>query len=717
MAYGFASASSGAITLAQDEEAPFQDFYKHVRLGHPIIVHVERKNTSPKTGIVERWYKQERFLFSQRFLDANAVIIQTCWRLHRNKVPRVYFDVALLLLNRFGRSAMMTLDRLHWEPLIQQWIKPKRSARGKQAISLRILQTDILPRMHNWAEKLLQQASQIPAASAVSSQDEDPVTFQYFCINVASSTERLSVFKKLASDAGLPEVERFEAIDKKNLDPYLWMQQGALTRPALDAWNAKREFVDFACMLSHLLLWKEIQKARKPGFHVIFEDDADIPKDFLAKLQECLPTLPSDFDYVYLGHNHLLGDKVGEFWLRPHNTERKGYNALLHCSLITVKGAARLLRFMWPICNDDCIDVRMRKHFHEFNAYFYAKEFIGQRIVPSDRRPPKRQRATAVKPLQWQSLAVNPQSRKETLFWDVVRCPHLFEGLESALRVLQVAGRVIVVGNGPIEDGSLGERIDNCSAAVVRCNDFRNSTGEATHGRRCSVQVINCESHLSKRSPDKILGWIAERSAPVIVAERIAPRNEIERLVALGRRPPWLLDIAELSEEARKVAFLRDATRGFLAIALATHAMVQVGGSVELYGFGGSGHHNDPNQNIGHGVKQEWQLWTKLAQKTGWFLWHRSGIDDEGCGAADVHWQEPKTKSDIAPDASAPFKSMRDVLMASGARCLLWLIGDSSWSSFPDYDPASESSVILLHELAPNLSPAMVCNLALPRSA
>ena len=84
-----------------------------------------------------------------------------------------------------------------------------------------------MPSMFNWAEQLLQQASQIPAASAVSSQDEDPVTFRYFVINVASSTERLSVFKKLASDAGLPRVERFEAIDKENLDPHLWMQQGA----------------------------------------------------------------------------------------------------------------------------------------------------------------------------------------------------------------------------------------------------------------------------------------------------------------------------------------------------------------------------------------------------------------------------------------------------------------------------------------------------------
>ena len=76
-------------------------------------------------------------------------------------------------------------------------------------------------------------------------------------------------------------------------------------------------------MLSHLTLWKRINRDNKPGVHVIFEDDADIPEDFIAKLKACLPTLPEDFEYAYLGHNKLIGkilDLPGRLWLEPQNT-------------------------------------------------------------------------------------------------------------------------------------------------------------------------------------------------------------------------------------------------------------------------------------------------------------------------------------------------------------------------------------------------------------
>ena len=106
------------------------------------------------------------------------------------------------------------------------------------------------------------------------------------------------------------------------------------------------------------MLWRRISHDNKPGVHVIFEDDADIPEDFIAKLKECLPTLPENVDeYAYLGHNDLIGktlDLPGSFWLEPENTNLGGANALLHCSLITAKGAASLLKFTWPVNHTDC---------------------------------------------------------------------------------------------------------------------------------------------------------------------------------------------------------------------------------------------------------------------------------------------------------------------------------------------------------------------------
>jgi GR25 family glycosyltransferase involved in LPS biosynthesis len=120
------------------------------------------------------------------------------------------------------------------------------------------------------------------------------------------------VFNACAKAAELPPVERFNAVDKDFLDIGLYLRQGALTCHGAELWKKKQDKLgDLACMLSHLLLWKRIAGEPGPGIHVIFEDDADIQRDFLGKLRECLPTLPSDFDYAYLGHNRLRQTRVG----------------------------------------------------------------------------------------------------------------------------------------------------------------------------------------------------------------------------------------------------------------------------------------------------------------------------------------------------------------------------------------------------------------------
>ena len=81
--------------------------------------------------------------------------------------------------------------------------------------------------------------------------------------------------------------------------------------------------------------------------------------------------------------------------------------------------------------------------------------------------------------------------------------------------------------------------------------------------------------------------------------EREAPKTTIERLVQDGRERN--LKMGTVSDGASKVVLAPNATRGYLAVALATHAMVSVGGKVDLYGFGGAGHYNDHNLHIGHG--------------------------------------------------------------------------------------------------------------------
>ena len=141
------------------------------------------------------------------------------------------------------------------------------------------------------------------------------------------------------------------------------------------------------------------------------------------------------------------------------------------------------------------------------------------------------------------------------------------------------------------------------------------------------VAICTCDSRIAKKSIEPILAWIQDPQVQVIVLERDAPLETIARLVEEGRKRN--LKMNTVSEGASKVLLEDNVTRGFLAVALATHAMVSVCGTVELYGFGGAGHHNDPNLHIGHNVDQEWRVWRKLGSQAPWFTWHGNAIEQE----------------------------------------------------------------------------------------
>ena len=192
---------------------------------------------------------------------------------------------------------------------------------------------------------------------------------------------------------------------------------------------------------------------------------------------------------------------------------------------------------MCPVNHTDCIDVYMRKNFDKFRAYFYTGDLIKQRPVASDReeRASKQRRlsSSSTQPVQsnrlcWQHLSLTPVNKKEQQFWEIVAYPELFEGLSDALRRLQDARSVVVVGNGPMS-GNLGTQIDSSKAAIIRCNDYATATSPDQHGKRCDLQIINCDSQLSKRSSDPILSWIRDPRVQVIVLERIAPPKTISR--------------------------------------------------------------------------------------------------------------------------------------------------------------------------------------------
>jgi len=210
------------------------------------------------------------------------------------------------------------------------------------------------------------------------------------------------------------------------------------------------------------------------------------------------------------------------------------------------------------------------------------------------------------------------------------------------------------------------------------------------------VAICTCDSRIAKKSIEPILAWIQDPQVQVIVLERDAPLETIARLVEEGRKRN--LKMNTVSEGASKVLLEDNVTRGFLAVALATHAMVSVGGTVELYGFGGAGHHNDPNLHIGHNVDQEWRVWRKLGSQAPWFTWHGNAIEQEYSFPKVVLREQGKKKEysfqvpadDISLNSSIRTANSPGLMFTASqslqTNVLMWLTGDSTWGAIPQYD-------------------------------
>ncbi len=117
-----------------------------------------------------------------------------------------------------------------------------------------------------------------------------------FCINLASSTDRLAQFSQQAGQAGI-HFERFEAVagapDGLSI-VNAQCKKGSLLLPG-----------EVGCLLSHRAI---IAKARSEGWPsvFIFEDDVMIRPDTNQVFADLVGQVPADWDMLYLSGNHFL---------------------------------------------------------------------------------------------------------------------------------------------------------------------------------------------------------------------------------------------------------------------------------------------------------------------------------------------------------------------------------------------------------------------------
>lgn len=112
-----------------------------------------------------------------------------------------------------------------------------------------------------------------------------------FVLNLDRRPERWTAFKKAvkAMDWPFPEPERWSAVDGKKVGHPSWFRQGA------GAWG---------CFRSHVNIMEHCMNNGIESY-IVFEDDAIFQPEFSAKAQRFLGNVPSDWDVIYLGGQHL----------------------------------------------------------------------------------------------------------------------------------------------------------------------------------------------------------------------------------------------------------------------------------------------------------------------------------------------------------------------------------------------------------------------------
>ena len=178
----------------------------------------------------------------------------------------------------------------------------------------------------------------------VSEKSKNITEISTFVINLKRRPDRLRNFFTKNKDELYP-ITVFEGVDGKTLLPSHKVQKAFSTGD----YNYRRGIV--GCAMSHIKIWKEFITKLSTNFCIVFEDDAELCKDFHHKVLYLLDK-HKDFDIMFLHYNpypqynlpDLYSDSPpkAEFWsversMRENMGSGAGY-------ILSRNGAINLLR-------------------------------------------------------------------------------------------------------------------------------------------------------------------------------------------------------------------------------------------------------------------------------------------------------------------------------------------------------------------------------------
>ena len=180
---------------------------------------------------------------------------------------------------------------------------------------------------------------------------------QMVCISLDRRPDRWAAFKATADAAGLP-VQRLSAVDARSFGNQIHEMSGLSLLTAHNVREHTRRShyeIDapgaIGASLSHFKAWKQLLASSAPAI-IIFEDDAEVPRDLKTQLQQVIAVLPPEgWDVVQFQlttySNGVTGCKPRKGLATPwqHCTGLMGAYAYM----VSRRGAERLLSRAYPI--------------------------------------------------------------------------------------------------------------------------------------------------------------------------------------------------------------------------------------------------------------------------------------------------------------------------------------------------------------------------------
>lgn len=210
-------------------------------------------------------------------------------------------------------------------------------------------------------------------------QENKAIFTQIYLINLVRRPDRLKNFLLHYNESDLKNfnITKFDAIDGSKLDetnvPLSELATAELQQLKTIGFRTKHYQLTkgaIGCYLSHVKVWEDILKNDKE-FVLVLEDDAHLPPDFLAKVNDNMKHIPTDWDIVLLGY---LCKQCFEY----HQYKEVERFQLTHAYIIRKSAIIKIMNSntLFPITQQ--IDALMSELSSIINIYSFKTKLVKQ---------------------------------------------------------------------------------------------------------------------------------------------------------------------------------------------------------------------------------------------------------------------------------------------------------------------------------------------------